>query len=170
MVQKLLSAGQVKEGMKVRVEAYDGDLEGVIVKVYCGKDTGFDIDTENYTFASSQWEEDRVYLIEKYTNKVEDKPEYAEAPIKSSEWTDKHYDHYYTHKLTQEEIDSGVVKLKIDPYFVNSLWGLNSVEKSGAGFHCLKTLSRMPNNKNSLSREWDAMIGQSTRAKQLLDE
>lgn len=97
-------------------------------------------------------------------------PEYAEAPIKSSEWTDKHYDHYYTHKLTPEEIESGVVKLKIDPYFVNSLWGLNSVEKSGAGFHCLKTLSRMPNNKNSLSREWDAMIGQSTRAKQLLDE
>jgi len=88
----------------------------------------------------------------------------------NTEWTDKHYDHYYTHKLTQEEIDSGVVKLKIDPYFVNSLWGLNSVEKSGAGFHCLKTLSRMPNNKNSLSREWDAMIGQSTRARELLNK
>lgn len=81
-----------------------------------------------------------------------------------SEWTDKHYDHYYT--LTPEDIAAG--KIKIDPYFVNTIWGINDADKTGAAFHNLKTLSRMAKNKNSLAREWDAMIGQSTRARQLM--
>lgn len=85
------------------------------------------------------------------------------SPTKS-EWTDKHYDHYYT--LTPKDIAAG--KIKIDPYFVNIIWGINDADKTGAAFHNLKTLSRMAKNKNSLAREWDAMIGQSTRARQLM--
>lgn len=88
---------------------------------------------------------------------------YIKEPTKS-EWTDKHYDHYYT--LTPEDIATG--KIKIDPYFVNTIWGINDADKTGAAFHNLKTLSRMAKNKNSLAREWDAMIGQSTRARQLM--
>jgi hypothetical protein len=93
------------------------------------------------------------------------KPDVVEPkdPTKS-EWTDKHYDHYYT--LTPEDIAAG--KIKIDPYFVNTIWGINDADKTGAAFHNLKTLSRMAKNKNSLAREWDAMIGQSTRARQLM--
>jgi hypothetical protein len=87
---------------------------------------------------------------------------------KNTEWTDKHYNHYLTVKLTPEDIAAGEVKVKVDPYVVNELWGINTADKTGAGFHCLKTLSRMVNNKNSLEREWDALIGQSTRARELL--
>jgi hypothetical protein len=93
-----------------------------------------------------------------------------DATIPTKVWTDKHYDHYLTVKLTPEDIAAGEVKVKIDPYVVNELWGINTADKTGAGFHCLKTLSRMANAKNSLEREWDALIGQSTRARELLNK
>ncbi|AHK11174.1 hypothetical protein S14_62 [Shewanella sp. phage 1/4] len=94
----------------------------------------------------------------------------SDAVSEYSNWTDKHYDHYLTVKLTPEEIAAGEVKVKVDPYVVNELWGINTADKTGAGFHCLKTLSRMANAKNSLEREWDALIGQSTRARELLNK
>jgi hypothetical protein len=90
--------------------------------------------------------------------------------LSNSNWTDKHYNHYLTLKLTPEDIAAGEVKVKVDPYVVNELWGINTADKTGAGFHCLKTLSRMANAKNSLEREWDALIGQSTRARELLNK
>ena len=116
------------------------------------------IDPYRYPALGSEWEfvdEDIVDNKESAT--------YIKEHTKS-EWTDKHYDHYYT--LTPEDIAAG--KIKIDPYFVNTIWGINDADKTGAAFHNLKTLSRMAKNKNSLAREWDAMIGQSTRARQLM--
>lgn len=108
-------------------------------------------DPHRYPALGSEWKFDDYDIVE------------PKEPTKS-EWTDKHYDHYYT--LTPEDIAAG--KIKIDPYFVNTIWGINDADKTGAAFHNLKTLSRMAKNKNSLAREWDAMIGQSTRARQLM--
>lgn len=112
----------------------------------------------DYPAVNSEW----IFVDEDVVDNKESAM-YIEESTKS-EWTDKHYDHYYT--LTPEDIAAG--KIKVDPYFVNTIWGINDADKTGAAFHNLKTLSRMAKNKNSLAREWDAMIGQSTRARQLM--
>lgn len=112
----------------------------------------------DYPAVNSEW----VFVDEDIVDNKESAMYIKEST--KSEWTDKHYDHYYT--LTPEDIAAG--KIKVDPYFVNTIWGINDADKTGAAFHNLKTLSRMVKNKNSLAREWDAMIGQSTRARQLM--
>ena len=70
-----------------------------------------------------------------------------------SNWSDEHYNHFY--KLTKDDIERGEVK--VDAYFVNRMWKINSWEDTGAGFHILKTLPRIANNKNSLKRELVAL-------------
>lgn len=69
------------------------------------------------------------------------------------EWTDKHYDNFY--QLTENDIKAG--KVKIDAYFVNRMWKINQWDDTGAGFHVLKTLPRIANNKNPLKRELVAL-------------
>ena len=69
------------------------------------------------------------------------------------EWTDKHYNNFY--QLTEEDIKAG--KIKVDAYFVNRMWRINSWDDTGAGFHILKTLPRIANNKNPLKRELVAL-------------
>ena len=69
------------------------------------------------------------------------------------DWSDEHYNHFY--KLTEEDIKAG--QIKVDAYFVNRMWKINSWEDTGAGFHILKTLPRIANNKNSLKRELVAL-------------
>ena len=69
------------------------------------------------------------------------------------EWTDKHYDNFY--QLTKDDIEAGQVK--IDAYFVNRMWKINQWDDTGAGFHVLKTLPRIANNKNPLRRELVAL-------------
>ncbi len=69
------------------------------------------------------------------------------------EWTDKHYNNFY--QLTEEDIKAG--KIKIDAYFVNRMWKINQWDDTGAGFHILKTLPRIANNKNTLKRELVAL-------------
>ena len=76
----------------------------------------------------------------------------SESP-NSSNWSDEHYNHFY--KLTKEDIERGEVK--VDAYFVNRMWKINSWEDTGAGFHILKTFPRIANNKNSLKRELVAL-------------
>lgn len=77
----------------------------------------------------------------------------ASEPKESSDWSDEHYNHFY--QLTKEDIERG--KIKVDAYFVNRMWKINSWEDTGAGFHILKTLPRIANNKNSLKRELVAL-------------
>lgn len=74
-------------------------------------------------------------------------------PKENSDWTDKHYGHYY--KLTDEDISAGQVK--VDAYFVNRMWKINSWDDSGAAFHIVKTLPRIANSKNPLKRELVAL-------------
>jgi len=83
----------------------------------------------------------------------------------TTEWTDKHYDNYYT--LTEEDIEEG--KIRIDAYFVNRMWKLNSVDDTGAAFHSLKTYARLGNNKNSVERELNALNGQLKRWAKLMN-
>lgn len=71
----------------------------------------------------------------------------------TNQWTDKHYDNWYT--LTPEDIEAG--KVKIDAYMVNRAWRINSWDDTGAAFHVLKTLTRICNSKNSLDRELTAL-------------
>jgi len=75
---------------------------------------------------------------------------------KEKDWTASHYDVNYT--LSKKEIEQGFVRL--DTYKVNKAWGLNSVDATGAAFHCLKTLNRIPRQKNPLERELRALVGQ----------
>lgn len=82
-----------------------------------------------------------------------------------TEWTDKHYDNYYT--LTEEDIEEG--KIRIDAYFVNRMWKLNSIDDTGCAFHCLKTYTRMANGKNSMERELNALNGQLKRWAKLMN-
>jgi hypothetical protein len=76
--------------------------------------------------------------------------------VATSEWTANHYDVNYT--LSEKEIEQGFIRL--DTYKVNKAWGINAVDPTGAGFHCLKTLNRIPRQKNTLERELRALIGQ----------
>ncbi|QGJ84296.1 hypothetical protein [Pseudoalteromonas phage XCL1123] len=71
----------------------------------------------------------------------------------NADWSDEHYNHFY--QLTEEDIKAG--QIKVDAYFVNRMWKINSWEDTGAGFHILKTLPRIANNKNSLKRELIAL-------------
>ncbi len=57
--------------------------------------------------------------------------------------------------MNEEDIKAG--RIKVDAYFVNRMWKINSWEDTGAGFHILKTLPRIANNKNSLKRELVAL-------------
>ena len=83
-------------------------------------------------------------------------------------WTDTHYDFYYTKKLTEDEIASGEVRIKIDPYFVNMHWGLNSKDSTGGLFHNLKTIARFT-DKNTVERELKALYGQTKRMAELYE-
>lgn len=160
-----LKKGEVGVGMHVKVIRDGGIIsEGVVTYVYSEddpEDFGFKYG-EDEVMGSCGWITDIVYLIEELG--LPESNSHHDTLLSKSEWTDKHYDHYYT--LTPEDIAAG--KIKIDPYFVNTIWGINDADKTGAAFHNLKTLSRMAKNKNTLTREWDAMIGQSTRARQLM--
>ena len=79
------------------------------------------------------------------------------APV--TEWTDKHYDFNYT--LTEDDIEQGFVK--IDPYFVNRMWRINSWDDTGAAFHCMKNFARICNNKNPLERDLRSQYKQIKR-------
>tara|TARA_R100000544_G_C2227147_1_gene61606 strand:+ start:844 stop:1968 length:1125 start_codon:yes stop_codon:yes gene_type:complete len=76
-----------------------------------------------------------------------------------STWTDKHYDFNYT--LTEEDIEKGI--LKIDPYFVNRMWRINSWDDTGAAFHSLKNYARICNGKNPLERDLKSLYKQVKR-------
>lgn len=72
-----------------------------------------------------------------------------------SDWSDKHYDHYYT--LTEEDIEAG--KIKLDVYTVSNVWGIGSKDDSGALWHTFKIFPRF-GEKNSEEREIKAMYEQ----------
>ena len=108
--------------------------------------------------------EDDLALLSDNTSKKEETPvENSKTKNNHNEWTAKHYDCFYT--LTEDDIKAG--KVKVDSYFVNMMWGINDADKTGAGFHCLKTLNRLVKNKNSKEREIQALYGQVKRWAQL---
>lgn len=76
-----------------------------------------------------------------------------------TEWTDKHYDFNYT--LTEDDIEKGVIK--IDPYFVNRMWRINSWDDTGTAFHCIKNFARISNAKNPLERDLRSQYKQIKR-------
>ena len=78
---------------------------------------------------------------------------------REGEWTDKHYD--FNYQLTEEDVENG--HIRIDAYFVNRMWKINSWDDTGAAFHNLKTFTRMGNEKNSLGRELEALYKQTKR-------
>lgn len=82
----------------------------------------------------------------------------GESVEDKGEWTDKHYN--FTYDLKEGDIKQGVIK--IDPYFVNEVWGLNKKDSTGIIFHCLKTLARWT-DKNPEEREIRALYGQIKR-------
>jgi len=96
-------------------------------------------------------------------------PQLAQYNAKSPEaegWTDKHYDFYYTYKLTPKELTEQQVSIKIDPYFVNKHWKLNAKDDTGVLFHNLKTLARW-GTKNDVEREIRALYNQTKRMAEL---
>lgn len=88
------------------------------------------------------------------------KGDYMEDSIVScvgnpSEWSDKHYDHYYT--LTEDDIKLG--KVRLDVYTVANVWGIGGKDNSGALWHTFKIFPRF-GEKNSEEREIIAMYKQ----------
>ena len=72
-----------------------------------------------------------------------------------TEWSAKHYDHYYT--LTEDDIEAG--KVKLDVYTVSEVWGIGSKDDSGALWHSLKAIARF-GDKNPIEREVQALYAQ----------
>ncbi len=110
--------------------------------------------------ATVLWEERKLGADEEFVETVSI-PE-ADDLIKTNPantWTDKHYDFTYT--LTEEDIESG--KIKIDPYFVNRMWRINSWDDTGAAFHSLKNYARICNGKNPLERDLKSLYKQVKR-------
>ena len=117
-------------------------------------------DTYGSGWDSGEYLNGRELSVEEFLSKYADVKSRDEGTVDTStevaSWTQSHYDQIY--KLKPHEIKSGEVRL--DAYKVNKAWGLNSVDPTGAAFHCLKTLTRIPKNKNPLERELIALIGQ----------
>lgn len=84
------------------------------------------------------------------------------------EWSDKHYSFIYKHPVTRGDSDVGFVEIKVDPYFVNKLWGLNSKDDTGCLFHNLKTIARFT-DKNPVEREIKALYAQVKRMAELYE-
>jgi hypothetical protein len=75
---------------------------------------------------------------------------------KNSEWSAKHYDHYY--HLTPEDISEG--KIRLDAYTVSKVWKIGSKDDSGALWHTFKLFPRW-GEKNTVEREIKALYAQT---------
>lgn len=64
-----------------------------------------------------------------------------------------HYDRF-EYKLTKKDIEQG--SIRIDPYFVSSVWKLGARDKTGGLSHILKTLARTKEG-NSIVRELESI-------------
>lgn len=82
----------------------------------------------------------------------------------SKEYSSNHYNFQY--ELTDIDIQNGFIK--IDPYFVNKAWSLNTKDDTGILFHQLKTIARF-GDKNSIEREIKAMYSQVKRMAEMYD-
>ena len=78
----------------------------------------------------------------------------------SNNYSTTHYSFDYMHVITKEEIATGYVKIKVDPYFVGNVWKLGSKDESGTMFHNLKTIARF-GVKNDKKREVEAILNQT---------
>jgi hypothetical protein len=106
--------------------------------------------------------------VHDYTSidEVEERLGFVAEPEPKTTWTDAHYDVYYRRELTEEELTSKKLCIKIDPYFVNTHWKLNSKEDTGVLFHNLKTIARW-GCKNDTEREIRALYNQTKRMAEL---
>ncbi len=81
-----------------------------------------------------------------------DNPSYeADGGVNTS-----HYN--FTYRLTRDDIARG--EIRIDPYFVSSVWKFPDV--TGCLFHILKTIARF-GAKNTVNREIDSIIKTAKR-------
>lgn len=157
-------------------------IEGVTRVKWIGKETDYDyeleiheagvlVDKENNMWISDggerfKWvtsEPDSYPKLGEYWEFVDDiesteNPNHTQLASKN-EWTDKHYN--FNYQLKPIDIEKGFVKL--DAYLINKIWRLNAADSTGAAFHCLKTLTRLANEKNSKEREIRALYGQVKR-------
>ena len=153
---KLTDLGGVRpsNGEVWEVSIIDLDPEGLFI--------GFDNDPEEA--GQAVWGAEYFELVESY-NPSEAKPPEVVAlgkELKSTDWTDKHYDAFY--HLTPKDIENGFVK--VDPYFVARIWQLGKKDDSGVLFHNLKNISRY-GEKNSKEREIRALYAQIKRLAEL---
>lgn len=109
-----------------------------------------------YVFAD--YAERQTQIQKNTTTKIE----FATSIEKTTQWSDVHYNNYY--QLTPEDIEAG--QIKIDAYFVNKVWKLNSKDDTGVLFHSLKTIARF-GDKNPIEREIKALYNQTKRMAQL---
>lgn len=103
------------------------------------------------------WRKDRFEIVESVT----DEPFTAQPPAAPAT-IDSHYN--FTYSLSKQDIDTGAIK--IDPYFVNKVWGVSSKDDTGVVFHLLKTLARY-SDKNTKQREITAMYKSIKRLAEL---
>lgn len=105
-----------------------------------------------------EYENLKYHWIDKWLEDIEEEVEEAIEEAVEEEYTTKHYDFYY--KLSDKEVENKEIKL--DPYKINKVWGLNSKDDTGGLFHILKNISRF-GDKNSKQRELKAIIDIATR-------
>lgn len=68
---------------------------------------------------------------------------------------DKHYK--FNHEITDTERDQGFIK--VDPYFVSTVWELGKKDPSGCLFHMLKNIARFSAKEgNTTQREVDGLF------------
>lgn len=173
MKKTKLRKEDVKEGMHVEINSdiRNVNISGTVKYLYNKEDTtdyGFSLDND-FIFCDNMWNNTEVFLLESENdrealNKMMDNDDKQIEKHLDKVWTDKHYN--FSYKLTQTDINSGEVK--IDPYFVYALWKLHEVDEYGILMHQLKTISRF-GRKNDIKREVDALLGQSKRFKELVE-
>lgn len=117
------------------------------------------------------WKEDIVFRIDKEDCSIKlcNLDLWVWADQENSVWKfidenkiDTHYNFNYT--LTEQDKASG--QIKIDPYFVGSVWKTGSRDDTGALFHTLKTVARF-GDKNDKAREIKALYLQAKRLAEL---
>lgn len=141
--------------MKVRITKCSSNLNW-----YCGK-IGDKFEVKDY---NGKWFvcTDGIRLIQK-DDCVELLYDADNSAMPSSKPIDAHYSGF-TYTLTESDKQAGV--LKVDPYFVNKLWGISAKDSTGVLFHCLKNISRY-SDKNSKEREIRALYLQVKRLAEL---
>jgi predicted transcriptional regulator len=105
---------------------------------------------------------EEMYGEEEKKEIIDNKQELKKIEKGKNEYDKSHYDFMY--KLTEKDIKKE--KIKIDPYFVASVWNIQ--DNTGVLFHNLKNIARY-GKKNSKGREIKSIYYQIKRLAELLN-